>query len=383
MVDNLTARMLHGLADILSGAPVRPRIALTAMGSELPDEQLLWAAAQATDCLLPVIIGPLGLEGYPHYAVDDLTSAHRVMERLLASEEVAGAVTLHYNFPLGVATVAQVRSVATGRPMILASTTGCMDSRRGIAMVKNAIAGLAVADALNVDNPTVGVLNVDDAPAVLDTLKNLAARGFSLCCAQSVRRDGGGLMRGNDLIRATPDVMVCDTLTGNLLIKLFSAGYSGGDVETLGCGYGIALGQEQQHLIGIISRCSGPATIAEAMRFCALMARKRVMGCWQRRWQQACACNIDSLLGPLHSDHVPHPSESEVPRPPETILDDEIHGIDILNLEDARQCLWRHGIYARTGMGCTGPVLMVNHRQRDEALVQLNEYLQQGRDHET
>lgn len=375
MADNPTSRILRDLANTLSGAHAQPKIAFTALGSELPDNQLLGAAAQTTESLLPVIIGPRGLDGYPHHFADNLAAAHRVMEKLLASGEVDGAVTLHYNFPLGVATVAQVRSVATGRAMLLTSTTGCMDRQRRVAMVKNAIAGLAVADALNVDSPTVGVLNVDDASAVVNALKQLAARGFSLYWANSVRGNGGAVMRGNDLIRATPDVMVCDTLTGNLLIKLFSAGFSGGDVETLGCGYGVALGQEQRQLVGIISRASGPATIAEAMRFCALMVQRKVMSCWQRRWQQACACSSDNFSEHTISENLPASSEAQVPCPPETVLDDEIHGIDILCLEEARLSLWRQGIYAQAGMGCTGPVLMVNNQQREQARVLLDEFL--------
>lgn len=58
-------------------------------------------------------------------------------------------------------------------------------------------------------------------------------------------------MRGNDLIRATSDVLVCDTLTGNLLIKLFSAGLSGGEMETMGSGYGIGLGPDQKRSLAL------------------------------------------------------------------------------------------------------------------------------------
>ena len=75
------------------------------------------------------------------------------MEQLLADGEVAGAVTLHYNFPLGVATVAQIHSIATGRSMVLASTTGTSDVHRPAAMVKNAIAGVAMAEALGIEEP--------------------------------------------------------------------------------------------------------------------------------------------------------------------------------------------------------------------------------------
>ncbi|MFD1802539.1 glycine/sarcosine/betaine reductase complex component C subunit alpha [Mixta tenebrionis] len=377
MAELLMAQALRDIADRLDGEPARPRIAFTALGSELPVEQLLQAANQAAGQLIPVIIGPVGLTGYPHLPAEDLAAAHRIMEQLLASGEVAGAVTLHYNFPLGVATVAQVHSVATGRQMVLASTTGSSDIRRPAAMVRNAVAGLAMADALGLATPGVGILNVDDAAAVKRLLTRLSEAGFPLRFASSDRADGGALMRGNDLIRATPEVMVCDTLTGNLLIKLFSAGQSGGEVETVGSGYGIGLGPQQKTVIGIISRASGPATIAEALRFCAMMTQKQLMSCWQRRWQQACAAGIESILQQAASPVAAADAPTDVVPPPKEVLNDEIHGIDILQLEEARLSLWRAGIYAETGMGCTGPVLMINQRQRAEAIAQLQSYLGQ------
>lgn len=370
MADYPIAQALRGMADALSGAPPRPKIAFTALGSELPVEALLAAAEQVTNRLIPIVIGPVGLPGFPHLPAEDLASAHRIMEQQLALGEAAGAVTLHYNFPLGVATVAQIHSVATGRQMVLASTTGSSDVRRVAAMVRNAVAGLAMADALGITDPTVGILNVDDAPAAQRLLSRLGESGFPLRFASSERADGGVLMRGNDLIRATPDVMVCDTLTGNLLIKLFSAGQSGGEVETLGSGYGIGLGPEQKAAIGIISRASGPATIASALCFCAQMAQRQLMAYWQRRWQQARACGIEDLLRQETPSTETIPP-SDVACPPKTVLDDEIHGIDILQLDEARLCLWRAGIFAETGMGCTGPVLMINHQQRADAMAHL------------
>lgn len=371
MSDFSMANALRGMADALCHVPPRPKIAFTALGSELHEDTLVGAAKRVAEHLIPVIIGPVGIEDFPHFYAEDLPAAHRIMEQMLASSAVAGAVTLHYNFPLGISTVGQIQSVATGRRMILASTTGSSDPRRSAAMVKNAMSGLAMADALGVVQPTVGLLNVDDAPAAQRLIEKLQEAGFPLRFAQSLRHDGGALMRGNDLIRGTPDVMVCDTLTGNLLIKLFSAGQSGGDTETLGCGYGIGLGPGQKSIIGIISRASGPATIQQALLFCAQMARCSIMNHWQDRWRRACECGIESLL------HPPSPSAqmSPVDCPPRTVLDDEIHGIDILRLDEARLCLWQAGIFAETGMGCTGPVLMINHGQRADALTHLRLFL--------
>ena len=36
-------------------------------------------------------------------------------------------------------------------------------------------------------------------------------------------------------------------------------------------------------------------------------------------------------------------------------------------LEDATKVLWKHGIYAENGMGCTGPIILVNKVNKDKA----------------
>ena len=34
-----------------------------------------------------------------------------------------------------------------------------------------------------------------------------------------------------------------------------------------------------------------------------------------------------------------------------------------MDLEDAVKVLWKEGIYAESGMGCTGPIVMVNEEK--------------------
>ena len=55
----------------------------------------------------------------------------------------------------------------------------------------------------------------------LRALRRLFERGYEIDFAVSNREDGGCIMRGNDLLSRVPDVMVMDTLTGNLIIKIF------------------------------------------------------------------------------------------------------------------------------------------------------------------
>ena len=45
----------------------------------------------------------------------------------------------------------------------------------------------------------------------------------------------------------------------------------------------------------------------------------------------------------------------------------EISGIEITDLDDAVAALWKENIYAQSGMGCTGPVVMVNEGKIKQA----------------
>ena len=45
-------------------------------------------------------------------------------------------------------------------------------------------------------------------------------------------------MRGNDVLQGTPDIMVTDSLTGNIMVKMLSSAATGGSFEATGYGYG-------------------------------------------------------------------------------------------------------------------------------------------------
>ena len=118
------------------------------------------------------------------------------MEKALDSGDLEGAVALHYPFPVGVTTMGRVFTPARGKPMILASSTGISAPQRACAMLRNAVYGLAVAKAMGIAEPTLGVLNLDAAPQVMRALSRMAEKGYALRFGQSVRKDGGALLRG-------------------------------------------------------------------------------------------------------------------------------------------------------------------------------------------
>ena len=90
-------------------------------------------------------------------------------------------------------------------------------------MLRNAILGVAVAKALGITCPSVGVLNLDAAPQVLRALNRMAEKGYPLNLGQSVRGDGGSLLRGTDLLCSAVGVCLAGTRTATVLLQVFPA----------------------------------------------------------------------------------------------------------------------------------------------------------------
>ncbi len=119
-------------------------------------------------------------------------------------------------------------------------------------------------------------MNVDGARQVEKCLNELKGNGYELEFAESVRADGGCVMRGNDLLVGAPDVMVCDTLSGNIFMKVFSSFTSGGDYESIGYGYGPGVGEDYNRKILILSRASGSPVVSNALKYAYDVAKGNV-----------------------------------------------------------------------------------------------------------
>ena len=295
--------------------------------------------------------------------MQDAEEGHKKMIDLLDKRKIDGCVTQHFDFPIGVSTVGMLVAPGSGKNMVLSTTTGTMSTNRVEGMVKNSIAGIAAAKSVGIDNPSVGILNVDGARGTLRALKELQSKGYKINFAQSLRKNGEVLMRGNDLLSGTPDVMVCDSLTGNILIKIFSAYTTGGDYETLGYGYGPGIGENYDKLVNIVSRASGAPLICEALKYCAVCAENDVLKVAKSEFQRARNAGLEEIL------NRERPSESgEIKIPPKEVVTYAIPGIDILELDSACRALWKDGIYSESGMGCTGPVILVNSEKGSQAV---------------
>jgi len=64
----------------------------------------------------------------------------------------------------------------------------------------------------------------------------------------------------------------------------------------------------------------------------------------------------------------PAAAEEKVVKPAAEPCTASIAGIEVMDLEDAAQALWKEGIYAETGMGCTGPLVMISEANHARAL---------------
>lgn len=347
----------------------RPKIALTGMGSEHGEENAMAAAKMAAKRGVDVYyIGTLTAEGVTTIPVANDEEGHKKMEEMLNNHEVDGAVTMHYPFPIGVSTVGRAITPAKGREMFIANTTGTSSSDRIEGMIKNAVSGIITAKACGVGNPTVGILNVDGARQTEMALNQLKANGYEFIWAESARADGGAVMRGNDVLEGTPDVLVTDSLTGNVLVKMLAAFTTGGSFESTGFGYGPGIGKGYDKLILIISRASGAPLIANALEYAAELVKGKVFEKANEEFAKAEKAGLTQILEARKAAAKPAAAEEKVVKPAAEPCTASIAGIEVMDLEDAAQALWKEGIYAETGMGCTGPLVMMSEANHARAL---------------
>lgn len=348
----------------------KPKIALTGMGSEHGEENSMVGAIMAVKSGIDVhYIGTLEHDGITTIHVDDNEAGHKKMEEMLDAHEIDGAVTMHFPFPIGVSTVGRVITPGKGREMFIATTTGTSSTDRVEGMIKNAVYGIITAKACGIAEPTVGILNIDGARQTEKALKELAARGYSIQFAKSSRADGGCVMRGNDVLEGTPDVLVTDPLTGNILLKMLSSYTAGGSYESMGYGYGPGIGENYEKLIMIVSRASGAPLIAGAMRYAAELVRNGIFEKAKTEFAAARQAGIQDILAAYKAAAKPAETPVEVKAPEKEVVTAQILGIEIMDLEDGVMALWKDGIYAESGMGCTGPVIRVAEAKCDKAIA--------------
>lgn len=343
------------------------KIGLTTLGSEHGVDNLVNGANLAKSNLFDIVlIGPKVDTELEIIEVNCEKDMHNKMEELLDSGYIDACVTMHYNFPIGVSTVGRVVTPGKGKEMILATTTGTSATNRIESMVRNAIYGVATAKSIGIKKPKVGILNVDGARQVEKCLKELKENGYDLEFAESIRADGGSVMRGNDLLAGAPDVMVTDTLSGNIFMKVFSSFTTGGDYESSGYGYGPGVGEDYNRKILILSRASGTPVVANALKYAYDVAKGNVSEIAKNEFKVAKKAKFDEIISSTIKKEVK--TSEEVKCPEKEVVTTQISGIDIMDLEEAVKELWKNNVYAESGMGCTGPIVLVNDSKGEIAV---------------
>ena len=346
----------------------RPKIALTGMGSEHGEVNSIAAAKMAADRGVDVYyIGTLEAPGVTTVHVANEDEGHKKMDEMLANHEVDGAVTMHYPFPIGVSTVGRVITPAKGKQMFVANTTGTSSTDRIEGMILNTIAGIITAKSCGIAEPTVGILNVDGARQTEMALNKLREGGFNFNWATSARADGGAVLRGNDVLMGTPDVMVMDSLTGNVMIKMLSSFTTGGSFESTGYGYGPGIGKGYENLVLIVSRASGAPLIANALEYAAQLVKGKVFEVAKAEYAAAEKAGLSKILAERKAAAAPAAAAEEVKAPPKEPCTESIPGVEVMDLEDAVKVLWKAGIYAESGMGCTGPIVMMSRANLEKS----------------
>lgn len=348
-------------------------IGLTIEGSEHGPEELIRGAEAAVreNPFLEVVL--IGSQNYGsqlsfNKAGESLKECHKEMELLLDEGEIDGAVTLHYDFPIGVTTVGRAITPGTGREIYISSTTGTSAINRVEAMALNTIYGVAIAKSHGIAKPSVGVLNIEGGRVVERVINDLVRAGYPIQLGVSLRADGGMVLRGNDLLAGGVDVVVCDSLTGNILVKIFSAFHTGGDYESIGYGYGPATGKGYKTKVAIISRASGAPVVKGAILDMYQCLRGNYIKRVEDELLKAEKAGLREIIGKYTANLAEKKAEPVkqviTPKP----VDEEIPGIDVLMIDDAVVVLLNEGVYAEACMGCTGPAVRVSHEDKEKAI---------------
>lgn len=374
------AKSLDEIASLLeSGESLnKPTIAVTNFLSELGSDNVNNAVENLKNEANIIIVGDKYTDEFEYYEATDDASNADVIEGLFKEGKIDAAVTMHYPFPIGVSTVGRVVAPANGKLVYVANTTGTNDTNREKAMVMNAIDGIIAAKANGIKNPTIGILNVDSARVVEKKLKELKENGFDLTFAESKRGDGGVALRGNDVLAASSDIVVTDSLTGNVIQKVFSSFTSGGFYETTGSGYGPSIGEGFYTPVFIVSRASGTPVIEQAIRYAIDCVKGNINQVSKDTYAAAKKAGLEEVLKSLEPKAAAASDEEEVKVPDKEIVNASIGGIDILEIEDAIKAVHKAGIYAESAMGCTGPVVMVSEAHLEEVknILRENNYIE-------
>ena len=355
------------------------KIAVSTLGYEHDIEEIVSACEEILryeEKIEPIIVGKENISGkIKSIRISNDLDINLTLNKLIDSGEIDGVLAMHYAFDMGVASVGKLISPSKGNVFYIATTTGYSASQRVEALIRNTIAGIAVAKTDGILEPRVGLLNLEGSLVAKRALDELVANGYPIRWVTSLRKGKDILLRGNDLLSGEADIIIADSLSGNILVKILSSYINGGKKEILGYGYGPGVGENVNRIINIISRASGRSVIVNALKFTAEMVRSNLIDKYKSEIKKAYECGLKGIIEKYclsTSSNVTSPSfrsnnlKKEVPI--RTVLNEEIEGVDIMEIENAVSYLLKYSIYVVSGMGCTGAVIMLNKKDKEKAI---------------
>lgn len=379
-IKRIMGEVFYQIADAIESGKLdkKVKIGLTTFGSEVGIEKWVNAAEDISrnrEDFEVVLIGPKLITTLLQFEAHTEDEAHHKMETMLDFGMIDACITTHYSYPIGVASVGKMMAPGKGKDFYLATTSGTAALNRSAAMVMNAIYGIITAKTMGISDPKVGILNVAGARKTEKKLMQLKKQGYPIHFAESLRPESGCIMRGNDVVAGTPDVLVHDSLTGNITMKMFATFMTGGAFESAGAGYGPGIGQHYDRLAMVISRASGHIVVQQAILYAVQLVKGNLMKVAQNEFELAKKAGLEQIVEELikEREDETYRSTKGVVSPLGEPVNQGISGIDIMELEKAVRVVWAEGIYAESGMGCTGPVLMVNEKRFDQAMMILKE----------
>lgn len=366
-IKQMMGEIFYQIADAIETGQLgkKVKVGLTTFGCEVGIDQWI-AAAEAVSMhredFEVVLIGQKMKTSLLQFEASSEDEAHRKMETMLDFGMIDACITTHYSYPIGVASVGKIMVPGKGKDLFLATTSGTAALNRSAAMVMNALYGIITAKTMGIALPKVGILNVAGARKTEKALRTLVQQGYDIRFAVSLRPESRCIMRGNDVVAGTPDVLVHDSLTGNITMKMLATFLTGGTFESIGAGYGPGIGLRYDRLAMVISRASGYSVVQEAILYAVQLIKGNLLKVAQQEFSMAKNAGLEQVIQGLmmEGDVGLNKEMQQVVAPLGEPVNQGISGIDIMELEKAMKIVWREGIYAESGMGCTGPILMVS-----------------------
>lgn len=79
-------------------------------------------------------------------------------------------------------------------------------------------------------------------------------------------------------------------------------------------------------------------------------------------------CGFDSILESLKPKNSSvSGSDKDKPKVEKEVVTAQISGIEVMDLDAAVDLVMGNGIYAESGMGCTGPIILVSEKNKENA----------------